>query len=192
MNKYRKREIWLALVVLILFVAGFAEAAPAGKYQKIADSLSVRMRSDLSDSNLRVEINRAANMRLSEDRENLFGDAHVLLGDGTEKAHIYFEAIVDTEENEVAMVDYTFVEDSDLNRNFLEKLVIKQLGSDHRTDDVVLTLEDIYRVEENGAVAEKFRGVGEVRIGGFVWKQVRFEVTLGNDSEKVLYQLKDM
>jgi hypothetical protein len=192
MYKLRKPEILLLTIALVFFVAGLTNASvPPAKYKKIADQLSMQMTRDFPDNKLSVEIIRAENMELAGEKEAFFGDAYLIIENTDERPHIYFEAIVDTLNNEVSMVDYTFLDnEAGINRNFLEKLVIKKLGNDFGTREVVFAADDIYRVEENGGT-EKFRGVGEARIGAFVWKKVRFEITLQGDSKYVLYKTED-
>ena len=192
MYKSRKLEIWLLTITLVFFVAGLTEAAvPPAKYQKITDQLTTQMKLDFPDDNLSVEIIRAGHMELADEKVAFFGDAYLVFEEGNEKSHIYFEVIVNTLNNRVSMVDYTFLDnDADINKNFLEKLLIKKLGNDFQTREIVFATNEIYRVEENGGT-EKFRGVGEARIGAFVWKKVRFEITLEEDTENVLYKTED-
>ncbi len=192
MKRIKNLEFWLVVIVLVFFAASVTNAsALAGKYQKVASSLSSQIKKDFSDDNVSIEIIRAENIQISQEEENLFGDAYIVSRSQDTKTHIYFEAIMETKTNNVSMVDYTFVENKDdINVNFLQRLLIKKIGDDHKTKEVVFSLNDIEKVAEN-QTAEIIRGEGEARIGGFGWKKVKFEITqsfISSSSQDFQYQ----
>lgn len=194
MNKLKNFNFWLVAIVFVLFITGLTNAAPnSGKYKRIADSLTTQMQIDMSDKTLNVEITRASEMQISKDKQTLFGDAYYTSAKNAEE-HIpmYFEAEFNSKTNKISIVDYTFLDsESQINENYLQRLILKQLGSDYKTDNVVLSIDNIGQITE-ASNTEKFRGVGVARIGGMVWKQIKFEVSLNSDSEKVIYKLGEM
>lgn len=194
MSKLGNVKFWLVAIILIFSLTGIANASVnAGKYTLITDSLAAQMRRDTADRNLAVDITRAGDMRISGEKQVLFGEARYISGKEKKAAPIYFEIIVEMPGNRVSSVDYVFLENgSPVSEAFLQKLVIKQLGNDLRTQNIVMSLDAVEQVEQQSGQVEKFRGVGEVEIGGLVVKKIKFEITLENDSERVLYKLSDL
>ncbi len=193
MYRMKKLEFWLVITVVVLFATGFSSAATItnSKYKAVSNSLSSHIKKDTADKSVTVEITRVAEMEMSKNKQTIFGDAYYV-SDNTEKTPIYFEAIVNTLNNKVSVVDYTFVENSsEINTNFLQKLLIKQIGNDHNTKEVAVAMDNVEKIKEIGEI-EKFRGYGEVRIGSLIWKKIKFEISLDADSERVLYKLFQM
>lgn len=193
MYRLKRLEFWLGVIISVLFIASVSDASvKTENYKMIENSLQTQMQKDMSDKTLKVQITRASDMRLSENRQTIFGDAYLVSKSKTEQTPIYFEAIFDAKTKKIAIVDYTFLDsEAEINNNFLQKLVIKKIGNDFKTNEVAVAMDQVELIEEVGN-REKYRGYGEVRIGSLVWKKIRFEINLTADSEQILYKLDEM
>lgn len=190
-KSYINLKFWLTAAIFILFITNISAAAVNSKnYVLVADRLAALMSKDLADRSLKVEIIRASEMEMSKNRRIFFGEAMYISGKAERQTPVYFEAVVD--KNTVAMVDYTFLEDAaGASDVFLQKLLLKKLGADYRTDEIVISIDDVERIRDPDRT-EKFRGFGEARIGSLIWKKIRFEIRLAEDGEKILYRLEDI
>lgn len=191
MNKFNKMNFWLAAIISVFLFTGFASAKVTyAKYGMIADGLTDQIRKDLSAKDLTVEITRASDLEISNGKQALFGDAYYVLKN--ERTPIYFEVVINTVKNKVASVDYTFVEnESRVSESFLQKLIIKKLGTDYKTKEIMISIDNLKKIDQTNGI-EKYRGTGEVRIGSFVMNKIKFEVSLNGESEQIIYKLYEM
>ena len=186
-------KLWLVAIVFVLSFAIISNAAvTAKKINAVSKTLSAQMKIELADKTATIEIVRADELEISNSKQILFGEALLNSETRDRKVPIYFEAIVDDAKNKVAMIDYTFVEgENEINVDFLQKLVVKKIGNDFKTKEIALAVNSIRQIEETGKL-EKYRGIGEVRIGSLVWKRIKFEVNLDETSGNVIYKLDEM
>ena len=184
-------NFWLAAMISVFFLTGVTNASVNYSKQKlISDGLTDQIKKDLSVKKLTVGIIRASDLEISKGKQALFGDAYYIANN--ERTPIYFEVIINTFNNKVASVDYTFVEnDLDTSEIYLQKLILKKLGKDYKTKEIMISIDNIEKIDQTGDI-EKFRGTGEVRIGSLVMNKIKFEINLDGDSEKVLYKLDEM
>jgi hypothetical protein len=191
MNKFKGLNFWLSTIILLFFLTGIANASVNySKQRMISDGLTDRIKKDLSVKKLTVGIIRASDLEISNGKQALFGDAYYVANN--ERTPIYFEIIINTLSNKVSSVDYTFVEnDSETSEIYLQKLIIKKLGNDYQTKNIVISIDNIEKSDRLGNI-EKYRGTGEVRIGSLVLKKIKFEINLDSDSERILYKLDEI
>lgn len=193
MKTFVNFKFWLSAFVFIFLLTGISNAAvTAKKINAVTKSLSAQMKVEMADNTATVEIVRADEMEITKTKQILFGEALLNSKTRDKKVPIYFEAIVDDTKNNVTMIDYTFVEgENQINVDFLQKLVIKKLGNDFKTKEIALAISNISQVKDIHSM-EKFRGIGEVRIGSLVWKRIKFEIKFDETSENVIYKLNEM
>ena len=193
MKNFVDFKFWLATLIFIFSLTGISNAAvTAKKINAVTKSLSAQMKIEMADKTATVEIVRADEIEITSSKQILFGEAILKSETRDKKVPIYFEAVVDDAKNKIAMVDYTFVEgEKQINIDFLQKLVVKKIGNDFKMKEIALAVNNIRKVEGTDNI-EKYRGIGEVRIGSLVWKRIKFEIRLDKISGNVIYKLDEM
>ena len=191
----------LTIIFLLALTNIFAASKPDDKktHISIAKNLSVRLQNDLADSSAFAKLINVKEHKISENQIAVTGDAVCVLGDYTNQLPIRFDAKINSIEQTIYDIEYKFVS-SEITPDFaptsmkelLTKELMKQIGKDYNTENIVIAIDDFEDVSMLNNRNE-MTGVGEVRIGDFVWNKIKFVVTLVNENQslnRVVYKIE--
>lgn len=191
----------LAVICFLAFSNIFA-AAPANEnpaYSVVIKNLSLKLQSDLADSSAVVKLTNVKEYKISKNQIGIKGDGVCVLAEQNNQLPIRFDAKLDAERKIVSDIEYNFVNNEiapefapTSTEEVLMKEVMKQIGKDYKTDNIVIAIdgfEDVSKLNNQ----KEFTGVGEVRIGDFVWHKIKFDVVFGSESQsanKIIYKIE--
>ena len=205
MNKQNKLFAFKGLLLTIICLSVFSSIFAASKsnenkaYPSIVKNLSLKIQNDLADSSAVVKLTNVKEYKISKDKFGIKGDAICVLAAQNNQLPIQFDAKINSAEQTIADIDYVFVNSEVIpdfaptsTEEILMKELMKQIGKDYKTDNIVIAIdgfEDVSKLTNQ----KEFTGVGEVRIGDFVWNKIKFDVVLNDEtqsSNKILYKVE--
>ncbi len=187
----------LFLVVCLVFSSS-ALAIGENNYLLVTQNLSKKLQSDLADSNLTVKLNSVEEYEISGSEIELKGSATCVLAKQNNQLPLEFEIKVNPANQNVLDVKYNFAEaPADIyaptsNEEILMKELMTKIRHDYKTENIVIAIDTVEKVEGTND-ANKFSGVGEVRIGDMVWNKIKFDVVLDAQTRKanrVVYRVE--
>lgn len=195
-NLFSFKGLLLVAFCLFAFSSVFASATSEKRYRLVTKNLSQKLQSDLGNSNVKVNLTKVEEYKISENEIGLAGNGNCVLADDNQ-IPIRFEVKLNTVNQSVFDVVYDFVETSAAyaptsSEDVLIKELMKRIKNDYKTENIVIAIDEVENVGNinNG---EKFLGVGEVRIGDLVWNKIKFDVTLDAETKKankVVYKIE--
>ena len=164
-------------------------------YSVLINDLSRRLKVDLSETNLKVNLKNVEENRLSNNLVEIKGLAFCMLPNDNTQLPINFEAKFDVAKQSVADVQYVFVESSyaapEAEEEILMRELMKQVSRDYKTDQITIAIDGF---EKNKALNNEsnLKGIGEIKIGEVEWNKINFDVVLGADKKatKIVYSIK--
>jgi hypothetical protein len=187
-------------VSLILFLAASVVWANNNKFANdkavslVTQNLAARLKAELAQENLSLELMRVQKTALSKNEMLLTGNAFCILKEENTQLPISFEAKVNLSKQAVDAVVFDFLEGEFVpayDEEILTKNLLKQISRDYKTNSVVIAL-DGFEASENLSNQKEFKGSAEVKIGEVEWKRIDFDVlmTRENTPIKVTYSVK--
>ncbi len=179
---------FLFLVICLVFSSS-ALANDENNHLLVTENLSKRLQRDLADGNLTVKLNSVEEYEISGSEIGLKGSATCLLTKQDNQLPFEFEIKVNPANQNVLDVKYNFVEASaDIyaatsNEEILMKELMTKISRDYKTENIVIAIDAVEKIE-GANDADKFSGVGEVRIGDMVWNKIKFDVVLDAQTRK--------
>ena len=195
--KRSTRKSFLLLVICLVFSSS-ALAIGENNYLLVAQNLSKKLQNDLADANLTVKLNSVEEYEISGSEIELKGSATCLLTKRNDQLPLEFEMKVNPANQNVLDVKYNFVEaPADVyapssNEEILMKELMAKISRDYKTENIVIVIDAVEKVA-GANDANKFLGVGEVRIGDMVWNKIKFDVVLDAQTGKanrVVYRVE--
>lgn len=184
------------MVVAVCLVSTVGVFAVNKKTQLlVTQNLSEKLRSDLGNDGLQVKLNNVSQSKISADE--IEGDATCILADEGISLPLRFRAKIDPVDQNVLSVGYDFVDSTvsyapTSTEEVLMRELMTKIKGDYKTENIVIAIDAVENVE--GVKDEKkFLGSGEVRIGGFVWNKIKFDVALDAQTQKannIIYQIE--
>ncbi|HVE56529.1 MAG TPA: hypothetical protein VNB22_06850 [Pyrinomonadaceae bacterium] len=200
-NQYGFRKLNIIIIVLAVFGATAIQANANVKIDRyktaIVQKLTEKLRFDLSDQTVEVKLNDVRDNEISKNQVDFDGKAlAVVINDKTELP-FQFTAQVNLAKQSIENIDYKFVEGAtefapSLAEDSLMKGLMTQISKDYDTTNIVISI-DGFDAAKLTSEQTKYEGTGEVRIGDFEWRKIKFNVVLDSQSQtatKILYDVQ--
>src|SRR2546423_160792 len=139
MSEKRKYFVFASLVILGLYLVSpisfFAATNSAKNHQLVTQSLSQKLKDDLSNDAAVVELKKVEEYKISQNEIGLTGDAVCITG-GTEMP-LKFEVKINNPKQVVSEINYNFVEDASTyapssEEEFLMKELMSKISRDYK------------------------------------------------------------
>jgi hypothetical protein len=189
----------IAIIILALLAAFSIEASGSVKSDRyktaIVQKLTEKLRVDLADQSVEVKLNTVRDNEISKNRIEFDGQAlAVVINDKTE---LPFQFTAKVNQQNIEDVIYEFIEGNSefapgLTESSLMKELMTKISKDYDTTNIVISIDgfDTARLTPKET---KYEGIGEVRIGDFEWRKIKFNVVLDSQSQtatKILYDVQ--
>lgn len=187
-SSFFNHRVFLAMVIGLVFSTSVLAVSDKNQ-QVVTRNLIQKLRTDLGVENVDVKLNKVAERKLSNNEFNLSGNAVCVLTEENKQLPIQFQAKVDAVRQSVSEIKYDFVEPAvseyapTPNEEVLMKELMGKIRQDYKTENIVIAIDSV-EVAGKSDNGNKFLGVGEVRIGDMVWSQIKFDVTLDEQTQK--------
>src|SRR5215204_2612018 len=190
--------IIIALALLAAFSIQADGSVKTDRYKTaIVQKLTEKLRVDLADQSVQVKLNTVRDNEISKSEVDFDGRAlAVVINDKTELP-FQFTAKVNLNKQDIESVEYQFVEaDTEFAPSMAEDSLMKELmtriSKDYDTTNIVISIDgfDTARLTSSET---KYEGIGEVRIGDFEWRKIKFNVVLDSQNKaatKILYTVQ--
>jgi hypothetical protein len=166
----------------------------ASNYTVLVKDLSEKLKVDLSENNLQVNIKNVEENRLANNLFEIKGQAFCVLPNDNTRLPINFEAKFNTAKQTLDDVRYVFVESEyapAVEEEILMRELMKQVSLDYRTDQITIAI-DGFETNKGANNQSSFKGIGEIKIGEVEWNKINFDVILDADKKatKIVYSIK--
>ncbi len=200
-NIYDLIKINIIIIFLALLTASVIQANGSVKVDRyktaIVQKLTEKLRADLADQSVEVKLNAVSDNKISKSEVDFNGKAlAVVINDKTELP-FEFTAKVNLNNQNIEDVSYHFIAaESEFAPSIAEDNLMKELmtkiSKDYATTNIVISIDgfDTARLTSNET---KYEGIGEVRIGDFEWRKIKFNVVLDSQNQtasKILYDVQ--
>jgi hypothetical protein len=188
---------FLFLVVCLVFSSS-ALAIGENNHLLVTQNLSKKLQSDLADSGLTIKLNSLEEYEISGSEIGFKGSASCLLTKQYNQLPLEFEIKVNSASQNVLDIKYNFVEASadtyapTSNEEILMKELMAKIRRDYKTENIVIAIDAVEEIR-GAKDADKFLGIGEVKIGDMVWNKIRFDVVLDaktREAKKIIYRVE--
>jgi hypothetical protein len=188
--------IIIGLALLAACAMQASGAVKADRYKSaIARELTQKLRVDLADQTVQVKLNSVR----ENGRAGIDGRALAVVTSDKTELPLQFSAKVNLNNQSVEDVSYEFVAaaaDTEFAPTLAEDNLMKELmakiSQDYETTNIVISI-DGFDTAQVTSLQTKYEGIGEVRIGDFEWRKIKFNVVLDSQSRtatKVLYDVQ--
>lgn len=163
-------------------------------YTVLMKDLSEKLKVDLSENNLQVNIKNVEENRLANNLFEIKGQAFCVLPNDNTQLPINFEAKFNTAKQTLDDVRYVFVESEyapAAEEEILMRELMKQVSLDYKTDQITIAI-DGFETNKGANNQSSFKGIGEIKIGEVEWNKINFDVILDADKKatKIVYSIK--
>jgi dipeptidyl aminopeptidase/acylaminoacyl peptidase len=206
-NQYGFRKLNILILSLMAFAVFSVQAKPNDRINAslkidqyrnaIVQKLTDKLRVDLSDNNVEVKLNDLQNSEISKSRIDFDGKALAVVKTDKTELPFQFNAKVNLTNQSVEDINYTFIEaapefEPSTVEGSLMKELMMQISKDYKTTNIVIAIDnfDAAKLTSNET---KYEGFGEVRIGDFEWRKVKFNVVFDSQNQtatKILYDVQ--
>ncbi len=191
-----------ALIIILALLAAFAMQANASvktdRYKTaIVQSLTEKLRADLSDQTVVVKLNDVRDNEISKSEAAFNGKALAVVTKDKTALPFQFTARINLNNQQIEDVSYQFVEAEEVfapslaESNLMQELMTK-ISKDYDTTNIVISI-DGFDAAQLTANETKYEGIGEVRIGDLEWRKIKFNVVLdsqGKTATQILYEVQ--
>lgn len=186
MNKPGSYRIVSSILIVLLFSAAAFAKVSEKTYQLVQKNLSTQLKQDLTENSLTVKFKDIREINVSSDTVNLVGDAYCILDKENTKLPIHFEAVVNTSKDEIAYIDYKFVEETEIDytmtrEELVTQAVMEKIHKDFDTTNIVFSVEGLERMGNSN----KFQGFGEIKIEDLAIRKIKFDVEFDEINSQV-------
>ena len=191
----------ILIIILALLFACAIQANASVKVDRyktaIVQKLTEQLRADLADRTVEVKLNDVRDTEISKSRVDFNGKAlAVVINDKTELP-FQFTAQVNLSNQIIEDVSYQFIEANSefapsLAEDNLMKGLMNEISKDYKTTNIVISI-DGFDAAQTTNFQTKYEGIGEVRIGDFEWRKIKFSVVLDSKNgtaTRVLYDVQ--
>ncbi|HEY0457766.1 MAG TPA: hypothetical protein VGC97_01365 [Pyrinomonadaceae bacterium] len=191
----------IIIIILALLCACAIQASASVKSDRyktaILQKLTQKLRADLADQSVQVKLNNVRDSEISKSQIGFDGQALAVVKDDKTELPFQFTAAVNLNNQTVEAVDYQFVESNSAfapsaAEDNLMKGLMTQISKDYNTTNIVISI-DGFDAAQLTADETKYEGIGEVRIGDFEWRKIKFNVVLDSQNRtatRVLYDVQ--
>jgi hypothetical protein len=206
-NQYGFRKINFLILSLIALAIFSVQAKPndsinvslkIDRYRSaIVQKLTEKLRVDLADNNVEVKLNNVQNNEISKSQIDFDGNALAVVKNDKTELPFQFNAKVNLTNQSVEEINYKFVEatpefEPSMVEGSLMKELMAQISNDYKTTNIVIAI-DGFEAAKITSNETKYEGIGEVRIGDFDWRKVKFNVVLDSQNQtatKISYEVQ--
>lgn len=200
-NIYDLIKINIIIIILALLTASVIQANGSVKVDRyktaIVQKLTEKLRADLADQSVEVKLNAVSDNEISKSEVDFNGRAlAVVINDKTELP-FEFTAKVNLNNQNIEDVSYQFIAAESefapsLAEDKLMKELMRKISKDYATTNIVISIDgfETARLTSNET---KYEGIGEVRIGDFEWRKIKFNVVLdlqNQTANRILYDVQ--
>jgi len=191
----------IIIIILALLCACAIQASASVKSDRyktaILQKLTQKLRVDLADQSVQVKLNNVRDSEISKSQIGFDGQASAVVKADKTELPFQFTAAVNLNNQTVEAIDYQFVESNSAfapsaAEDNLMKGLMTQISKDYNTTNIVISI-DGFDAAQLTADETKYEGIGEVRIGDFEWRKIKFNVVLDSQSRtatRVLYDVQ--
>jgi hypothetical protein len=159
--------------------------------------LTEKLRVDLADDAVEVKLNTVRDNEISNSRVDFDGQALAVVTNDKTALPFQFTAQVNLNNQNIEDVSYQFVEAAaefapSLAEDNLMKQLMTKISKDFKTTNIVISI-DGFETAQLTMRETKYEGIGEVRIGDFEWRKIKFNVVLDSQNKtatKILYDVQ--
>lgn len=163
----------------------------------IIQKLTEKLRVDLADKTVEVKIGDVQNKETLKNQIAFDGKALAVVKDDKTELPIEFTAKVNVNNQKVEDVSYKFVETAPefapgLAEDNLMKQLMTQISKEYKTTNIVIAIDN-FETKKLTSNETGYEGVGEVRIGDFEWRKIKFNVVLDSQNQtatKISYDVQ--
>ncbi len=198
---YNLIKLNLIIIVLALLAATAIQASGSVKTDRyksaIVQKLTEKLRVDLADQSIQVKLNSVRDDEISKSQADFDGHALAIVVNDKTALPFHFTGNVNLNNQSVETIDYQFTEgNSEFAPSAAEDSLMKELmakiSKDYDTTNIVISIDgfDTARLTSSET---KYEGIGEVRIGDFEWRKIKFNVVLDSQNKaatKILYTVQ--
>lgn len=190
------------LIIVLAFICACAMQANASvkaeRYKTaIVQKLTEKLRVDLADNAVQVKLNNVRDSKISENRLDFDGQALAVVTSDKTELPFQFTATANPANQSIEEVSYQFVEANSIfaptaAEDNLMKGLMTQISKDYNTTNIVIAI-DGFDTAQVTSYQTKYEGIGEVRIGAFEWRKIKFSVVLDSQNQtatRVLYDVQ--
>jgi len=200
-NQYGFRKLNIIIIVLAVFGATAIQANANVKVDRyktaIVQKLTEKLRLDLADQTVEVKLSDVRDNEISKSQLDFDGKALAVVRNDKTELPFQFTAQVNLAKQSIESIDYKFVEAEtefapSLAEDNLMKGLMTQISKDYDTTNIVISI-DGFDAAKTASNQTKYEGTGEVRIGDFEWRKIKFNVVLDSQSQtatKILYDVQ--
>jgi hypothetical protein len=200
-NQYGFRKLNIIIIVLAVFGTAAMQANANVKIDRyktaIVQKLTEKLRVDLADQTVEVKLNNVRDNEISKNQLDFDGKALAVVRNDKTELPFQFTAQVNLAKQSIESVEYKFVEAEaefapSAAEDSLMKGLMTQISKDYSTTNIVISI-DGFDAAKASANQTKYEGTGEVRIGDFEWRKIKFNVVLDSQSQtatKILYDVQ--
>jgi len=200
-NQYGFRKLNIIIIVLAILAVFSMQAKADAKTDRynnaIVQKLTEKLRVDLSDTSVEVKLNDVRNSEISNNQIDFNGKALAVVKTDKTELPFQFTAEVNLTNQSIENVDYKFVDSTSefapsAAEDSLMKGLMTQISKDYNTTNIVISIDGFDTARLTPA-ATKYEGIGEVRIGDFEWRKIKFNVVLDSNDQtatKILYDIQ--
>jgi hypothetical protein len=207
--KFNKFAAVLIFVLAVSNVSVLANGNDAVTFAKIgkeeslllaAKSLSKKLQNDLLLKNVSVKFKKIEGYMISSKQIGIKGEGTCRLDGEANDLPLNFDVKIDVTKRAATDIRYVFLNmEGAVNANsvltpedLITEKLLQQIKGDYKTENIVIAIDSLEgKSLENGE--KKFIGTGEIRLNGFDWKKINFDVKGDMAKAKVSvvkYQIK--
>jgi hypothetical protein len=198
---YSLIKLNLIIIILALLCACVMQADASVRTDRyktaIVQKLTEKLRADLSDNSVQVKLNDVRDNEISKSRVDFDGKALAVVIDDKTELPFQFTATVNPGNQNIEDISYQFVEANSefapsATEDNLMKGLMTQISKDYNTTNIVMAI-DGFDAAQLTPGETKYEGIGEVRIGDFEWRKIKFNVVLDSQSQtatRILYTVQ--
>ena len=195
------KKINTVVIVFAAFAVFAMQAQASVKTERfknaIIQKLTEKLRVDLADATVEVKLNDVRDNEISKNQMNFDGKALAVVKDDKTALPFNFTATANLSKQNIEDVSYQFVEvESEfapsMTEDFLMRDLMQKISEDYKTTNIVMSI-DGFDSTKTVLNQTNYEGTGEVRIGDFEWRKIKFNVVLDAQTQtptRILYELQ--
>jgi hypothetical protein len=198
---YNLIKLNFIIILLALLCACAMQASASVKSDRyktaIVAKLTDKLRTDLADNTVEVKLNAVRDTELSKNEISFDGQALAVVKNDKTALPFQFTAAVNLNNQSIETIDYRFVEADSVfapsaAEDNLMKGLMSQISRDFKTTNIVISIDGFEEAQLTSSET-KYEGIGEVRIGDFEWRKIKFNVVLDSQTRtatRILYDVQ--
>lgn len=161
-------------------------------YSIAVKHLTKELQNAFDDKTVVFKIANLHQEKLNQKDFRVEGDGFAVFKSENDNLPLHFSFSTDSSGVKVSDLTYEFLQadtvsavvESDDAPDKVESTLMREIMSrihkDYKTTDIVIAIDDFQKIDPQN---NTYKGSGEVRIGGMMWKQIDFEVKLDDKNK---------